>query len=126
MAERHLQDEPLDEEAFDMAGTRPPMLFGLPHTLAVSLMAAGMLFVILYDTHSTLRDLIADAIALGTLGMVWSTAKLLLRSDYHGWDNFLSWCRLDLRCLDTREWGGSRVASLPLRSVYRCGADDAA
>lgn len=113
------RDEPLEEEAFDVAATRPPMMLGLPHTLAASLLFAGTLFVIGYGTGDVLNDLVADAVAVGALAMVWSAAKVLLRTDYHGWDNFIHWCRLDMWCLDTAEWGGARLASLPLRSPYR-------
>ena len=118
------QDEPLDEEEFDMAATRPPMTLGLPHTLSCSLLAFGLLFLMLYGAGDWLRDLIGDAVALGTLGMLWSTAKFTLRDDYHGWGNLVAWMQLDARCLDTREWGGARLASLPLRSIYRTGACD--
>ncbi len=118
------QDELLDEVDFDMAATRPPMTLGLPHTLAVSLMAVGVLFFLAYNTGNQVNDAIADALALGLIGMVWSAAKVLLRTDYHGWGNFIAWCRLDARCLDTAEWGGARLASLPLRSSYRAEAYD--
>lgn len=112
----------MEEEAFDMAATRPELLFGLPHTLSCSIIAIGLLTVMFYNTGNQTNDLIADAVIIGALGMLWSTAKIMLRSDYHGWDNFLAYLRLDFRCLDTKEWGGARVASLPLRSIYRCGA----
>lgn len=124
MAEQQRDDDLLDVEPFDMAGTRPAMLLGLPHSLACSIMAVGILFVMLYNTGQWVQDLIADFIAIGALGMLWTTAKVLLRSDYHGWDNFLAYLRLDFRCLDTREWGGARLATLPLRSNFRCGAGD--
>ena len=105
-----------------MAATRPPMTLGLPHTLSVSLLAVGVLFFLAYSTGNQVNDLVADAVAIGVLGMVWSTAKVLLRTDFHGWDNFVAWVRLDARCLDTAEWGGARLASLPLRSSYRSEA----
>ena len=105
-----------------MGATRPPMTLGLPHTLSVSLIAAGLLFFLVYNTGNQVNDLIADAVVAGALGMVWTGAKVLLRTDYHGWDNFIAWCRLDARCLDTREWDGARLASFPLRSPYRSGA----
>ena len=105
-----------------MGATRPPMTLGLPHTLSVSLIAAGLLFFLVYDTGNQVNDLIADAIAVGVIGMVWSAAKVMLRTDYHGWDNFVAWVRLDFRCLDTAEWGGARLASFPLRSAYRSEA----
>ena len=116
------QDEPLDVVEFDMAATRPPLTLGLPHTLSVSLIAAGLLFILVYDTGDQVNDAIADVLALGVIGTVWSAAKVMLRADYHGWDNFIAWCRLDARCLDTREWDGARLASFPLRSPYRSGA----
>lgn len=109
-----------------MAATRPPMTLGLPHTLSVSLLTAGLLFFLVYNTGNQLNDAIADAIAVGAIGTVWSAAKVMLRTDYHGWDNFVAWVRLDFRCLDTAEWGGARLASFPLRSPYRCEASDAA
>ena len=118
------QDDPLDEEEFDMAATRPPLTMGLPHSLSVSLLAAGVLFFLVYSTGNQVNDLIGDAVALGLIGMAWSAAKVLLRTDYHGWDNFVAWVRLDARCLDTAEWGGARLASFPLRSAYRSGASD--
>ena len=105
-----------------MGATRPPMTLGLPHTLSVSLIAAGLLFFLVYNTGNQVNDLIADAVVAGALGMVWTGAKVLLRTDYHGWDNFIAWVRLDARCLDTAEWGGARLASLPLRSSYRAEA----
>lgn len=116
------QDEPLEEEEFDMAATRPPMTLGLPHTLSVSLIAAALMFFLLYNTGNQVNDAVADVLAVGLIGMVWSAAKVLLRTDYHGWDNFIAWLRLDARCLDTAEWGGARLASLPLRSSYRAEA----
>ena len=118
------QDEPLEEEEFDMAATRPPMTLGLPHTLSVSLIAAALMFFLLYNTGNQVNDAVADVLAVGLIGTVWSAAKVLLRTDYHGWDNFVAWCRLDARCLDTAEWGGARLASLPLRSSYRAEASD--
>ena len=116
------QDELLDEVEFDMAATRPPLTFGLPHTLSISLLASAVLFFLLYSTNNWVNDAIADALAVGLVGMIWSAAKILLRTDYHGWNNFIAWCRLDARCLDTAEWGGARLASLPLRSSYRAEA----
>ena len=113
------QDEPLEEEEFDMAATRPPITLGLPHTLSMTLLAAGILFFLAYNTGNQVNDLVADAVALGVLGMVWSAAKVMLRTDFHGWDNFVAWVRLDARCLDTADWGGARLASMPLRSAYR-------
>ena len=44
----------------------------------------------------------------------------MLRQDYHAWDIWTTWLMLDARMLDTREWGGAHLSSLPLRSVYRC------
>ena len=121
----HQHDDLLEEESFDMAATRPALLFGLPHSLSCSILALGLLVVMFYDTNNQVNDLIVDAVIVGALGMLWSTARIMLRSDYHGWDNFLAYLRLDFRCLDTKEWGGARVASMPLRSIYRCGASDA-
>jgi len=118
------QDEPLVEAEFDMAATRPPLTLGLPHTLSVSLIAAALLFFLVYNTGNQVNDAIADAVALGIIATVWSAAKVLLRTDYHGWGNFIAWCRLDGRCLDTVEWGGARLASFPLRSSYRAEGSD--
>ena len=118
------QDELLEEEEFDMAATRPPVTLGLPHTLSMTLLAAGILFFLAYSTGNQVNDLVADAVALGVLGMLWSMAKVMLRTDFHGWDNFVAWVRLDARCLDTADWGGARLASLPLRSLYRSEASD--
>lgn len=116
----------LDEEEFDMAATRPPLTLGLPHTLSVALLAAGLLCLMLYDTGDITNDLIFDAVIIGGIAMVWSAAKIMLRNDYHGWDIFCSWLRLDARCLDTREWGGAHLSSLPIHSIYRCDVYDAA
>ena len=116
------QDELLDEVEFDMAATRPPLTFGLPHTLSISLIACSLLFFLLYNTGNQVNDAVADVLAVGLVGMIWSAAKILLRTDYHGWDNVIAWVRLDARCLDTAEWGGARLASLPLRSSYRAEA----
>ena len=113
------QDIPLESEAFDMAATRPPLTLGLPHTLSVSLIAAGLLFLMLYDTGDFINDLIADAIFIGGIAMLWSAAKIMLRTDYHGWDIFVAWLRLDARLLDSRDWGGAHLSSFPLRSIYR-------
>jgi len=112
--------QPLDEEAFDLAATRPPLTLGLPHTLAVTLIAAGMLGLMAYDTSDLVNDLIFDAVLIGGIAMVWSAAKITLRSDYHGWDIFVAWVFLDARCLDTKEWGGAHISSFPLHSIYRC------
>jgi type IV secretory pathway VirB3-like protein len=115
-------DEPLDEEEFDMAAMRPAMLLGLPYNLSACLLFVGVMFVLVWHMGSEITDMIADVIALSGIAMLWSAAKIMLRIDYHGWDNFLAWMRLDCWCLDTREWGGARVASFPLRSVYRAEA----
>jgi type IV secretory pathway VirB3-like protein len=112
--------QPLDEEQFDMAATRPPLTLGLPHTLSVSLLAAGLLGLMAYDTGDLTNDLIFDGVYIGAIAMVWSTAKILLRSDYHGWDIFCAWVLLDARFLDTHEWGGTHLSSLPIHSIYRC------
>ena len=90
---------PLEEEAFDLAATRP----------------------LLYNTDDFVNDLIFDAVWVGGIAMFWSAAKIMLRNDYHGWDIFVAWLRLDFRCLNTREWGGAHIASFPLHSPYRCG-----
>lgn len=116
--------QPLDEEAFDMAATRPPLTLGLPHTLSVTLLAAGMLALMVYDTNDIVNDLIFDAVLVGGIAMFWSAAKIMLRSDYHGWDIFVAWARLDARFLDTRDWGGPHLSSFPLHSIYRCEVYD--
>lgn len=116
------REEPLDEEPFDMAATRPPLTLGLPHSLSVSLLACGLLFLMLYSTGDAVRDLIGDAVVIGGIAMVWSAAKLMLRNDYHGWGNFVAWVALDARILDTADWGGTHLSSYPLRSIYRAGA----
>lgn len=103
-----------------MAATRPPLTFGLPHTLTAILLLAGVLGLFVVDTGDFKADTIFDVVWVGFIGMIWSAAKIMLRQDYHGWDIFLSWLRLDARLFDTSEWGGSHLASLPLRSVYRC------
>ena len=65
-------------------------------------------------------------LAVGLVGTIWSAAKILLRTDYHGWDNVIAWVRLDARCLDTAEWGGARLASLPLcQSASKVGSSAA-
>jgi type IV secretory pathway VirB3-like protein len=115
------QDQPLDEEAFDMAATRPALTFGLPHTLSALLLLAAIVGLFLVDTGDFETDTIFDVVWIGTIAMVWTAAKIMLRADYHGWDIFLSWLRLDARFLDTKEWGGAHLSSLPLRSIYRCG-----
>jgi type IV secretory pathway VirB3-like protein len=114
------QDQPLDEEAFDMAATRPALTFGLPHTLSAVLLLAGIVGIFVLETDDFVTSIISDAIWVGAIGMAWSAAKIMLRSDYHGWDIFLAWLRLDARFLDTKEWGGAHLSSLPLRSIYRC------
>ena len=114
------QDVLLDEELFDMAATRPPMTLGLPHTLAVSLLTIGLLFLILYGSGDFVDDTIGDIVFIGIIAMVWSTAKVLLRADYHGWGVFCAWLRLDARFLDTSDRGGAGLSSLPIRSIYRC------
>ena len=58
-------DEPLEDEVFDVAATRPPMMLGLPHTLAASLLFAGTLFFIGYSTGSVTNDLVADVRGVG-------------------------------------------------------------
>lgn len=104
-----------------MAATRPPLTFGLPHTLSATLLLVAMLGLFAVDTGDFMTDTIFDVIWIGAVGMIWSAAKIMLRADYHGWDIFLAWARLDARFLDTKEWGGAHLASLPLRSMYRCG-----
>ena len=118
------QDVPLDPETFDMAATRPPMTLGLPHTLSVSLLAAGLLFLMLYGTGDLVWDTIGDAVFIGALAMVWSAARIVLRADYHGFDILVAWLRLDARFLDTAESGGARLTAFPLRSVYSCSMHD--
>ena len=116
---------PLDPETFDMAATRPPMTLGLPHTLAVSFLAGGLLFVMLYGRNDLVWDTIVDVVFIGALAMVWSAARIVLRADYHGWDILVAWLRLDARFLDTAESGGARLSAFPLRSVYSCAVHDA-
>lgn len=103
-----------------MAATRPPLTLGVPHTMFAWLLLGGVIPVMIVDTGDAVNDLIFDAIWAGTVLMIWSMAKIMLRADYHGWDIFISWLRLNARCLDTREWGGAHLSSLPLRSLYRC------
>ncbi len=121
------QDEPLEEVDFDLAATRPPPLFGLPYTLAASLLLVGMYFVMFWGNgHDLLKDLREQAIGLIALGALWSVAKVMLRQDCHGWDIFIAWLMLDARCLDADEWGGAHLSSFPLRSLYRTGGRHAA
>jgi type IV secretory pathway VirB3-like protein len=120
-----MQEQALDEEQFDMAATRPVLTLGLPHTLSVSLLMAGILFLMVYDTGDVTQDTIADAVFVGAIAMTWSAAKIMLRTDYHGWDIFVAWLRLDARFLDTKAWGGAHLSSLPLCSIYRCFWRDA-
>ena len=103
-----------------MAATRPELLFGLPYSLAATLLLMGILFIVLYGTSQPTSDLVVDVVVLGAIGMVWSTAKIVLRTDYHGWDILVAWGRLDARLLDTAENGGACLTSFPLHSVYRC------
>ena len=112
-------DEPLDVEEFDAAACRPELLCGLPYNLAALIGVAGIGFVMVWDTGQEINDLIADAVVVIGLGMIGATARIMLARDYHGWHNFLAWLRLDVCCLDTREHGGARLATLPLRSRYR-------
>jgi len=100
--------QPLDEEAFDMAATRPPLTLGLPHTLTCTLLIAGMVGLFAYDTGDLIGDTIFDAVWIGGIAMFWSAAKIMLRTDCHDWDIFVAWARLDARCLDTKEWGGAQ------------------
>ena len=118
------QDEPLDVEHFDMAATRPELLFGVPYTLTMVLIISGVLFMMFWKTGHFIDDLVADAIVDGALAMFWSAAKVTLRVDYHGWGNFVSWCRLDARFLDTLQNGGAVINSFPTYSNYRCAARD--
>jgi type IV secretory pathway VirB3-like protein len=84
-------------------------------------MLAAMAGLFAVDTGDFQTDTIFDVVWVGAIAMIWSAAKIMLRADYHGWDVFLSWVRLDARFLDTREWGGAHLSSLPLSSPYRCG-----
>lgn len=111
----------LIEVGFDLPATRPVLLFGVPYNLAVTIGAIGAMFWVVWDTGAVLSDLTADAMIIGVLAAVWSTAAIVLQSDPHGWGCFLAWLRLDARCLDTRDWGGAHVSALPLRSLYRTG-----
>ena len=43
--------QPLEEEDFDLAATRPPLTLGLPHKLSVSLLTGGLLILMAYDEH---------------------------------------------------------------------------
>lgn len=117
-------DTELEAEDFDLAATRPPLTFGLPHTLSTSLIFGGAVFLLVYRSGGPIATLVGDVIGLAGLGMVWTAVRLLLRQDYHGWGNFLAWVSLDARCLDSRDCGGTRLSSFPLRSIYRCGAHD--
>lgn len=105
-----------------MAATRPPLTLGVPHTLFCMLLLVGVLPIMAVDTGSMVNDLIFDAIWAGGVFMTWSAAKIMLRTDYHGWDIFVAWVRLDARFLDTKEWGGAHLSSFPTQSIYRCGA----
>jgi type IV secretory pathway VirB3-like protein len=99
----------LETVLIEEGATRPPMFWGLPRKLSALLLALGaLLFVLISST-------IWEAIALGSIGIVWFTVKPLVAMDYHGFDNFCVWARLDAPCLDRREWGGTRFASFPLR-----------
>lgn len=125
MTEQHREDEELEVEDFDVAASYPPMLFGLPHKLTITLLAAATFPIFFYQPASWIKGLMGDAIILGLTVAVWTSAKIMLRDDYHGWDNFVAYLRLDCLCLDTKEWSGARLASLPIRSSFRCGAYDA-
>lgn len=115
-----MEEQLLEEESFDMAATRPALTFGLPHTLAAMLMLATMAGLYVVDTGDFKTDTIFDVVWVGGIVMLWTAAKTMLRSDYHGWDIFLLWLRLDGRLLDTKDWGGAHLSSFPLRSIYRC------
>lgn len=115
-----MEQDLLDEEAFDLAATRPALTFGLPHTLSATLLLVAILGIFAIDYGDFETDTILDVVWIGAIGMGWSAAKIMLRVDYHGWDIFVAWLRLDARFLDTREWGGAHLSSLPLHSIYRC------
>lgn len=125
MAEQHQQDDELEAEDFDVAASYPAMLFGLPYTLTVFLLFLCMMGIFFYQPASWIKGLAGDAIIIALTVAVWTSAKVMLKDDYHGWDNWLAYVRLDCLCLDTKEWGGAHLASLPVRSLYRCGAYDA-
>lgn len=116
------QDAALEEEDFDMAASRPPLMFGLPYMMSCFLMLCAALFVMLYSSGGILRTCVGDVVGLGAILMFGSACRALLRNDFHGWGNFVSWVRLDARALDSRDCGGARLSSFPVRSPYRCGA----
>jgi type IV secretory pathway VirB3-like protein len=119
-----MEEQPLDEEAFDMAATRPPLTFGLPYKLCAILILVGIVGLFVLENDDLVTSLIMDAVWVGAIAMIWTAAKIMLRTDYHGWDIFVSWLTLDARFFDTKEWGGSHLSSFPQRSIYRCGMRD--
>lgn len=86
------------------------MFMGLPRKLSSLLLALGALMFVVTDAWRW------QAIEIGGIAIIWISIKPLVATDYHGFDIFLTWLRLDATCLDRREWGGTRVSPFPLRT----------
>ena len=90
------------------AATRPPMFMGLiPAKIAGLLFLIGTLALILTDPYRW------EAAELVAIAMIFFGIKPLVARDYHGFDNFTVWVRLDFLCLDTHHWGGTRLSTFP-------------
>lgn len=111
MTNRSITVEPLEEVTIEEAATRPPMLplFRLPLKIGMLVLGSGaVLFVLVSST-------MGQVIVVGTTLMVCAALRPFVAVDYNGFDIFIVWLRLDLTCLDTRVWGGTRAAPFPLR-----------
>ncbi len=109
-----------EEVVIEEAATRPPMMpvVRLPLTLGAALLAAGaILFVLISSTKGEIIVVAVDA-------MICFSIRPLVAVDYHGFDIFIVWLRLDFCCFDTRVWGGTRVAPFPLRVAGFRGMSD--
>jgi type IV secretion system protein VirB3 len=99
----------LEEVTIEEAATRPPMFMGLPRKLSSLLLCIGSVLFVVTASWTW------EVIEIGGIAIIWFSIKPLVATDYHGFDIFLVWLRLDAMSLDRREWRGTRATPFPLR-----------
>jgi type IV secretion system protein VirB3 len=109
--------EPREEEVLFVAATRPAImpLLGLPHSLAIIFLCAGLEIII--QTKDFFWEL--------ALVPLWLIAVLYVRHDYNAMRILNLWLLSKARSLDAWRWGGASLSPWPIRERTPRGIDDA-
>jgi type IV secretion system protein VirB3 len=101
--------EPLEVDTLYLAATRPALFMGVPLIVGVGFMMLGGFIIVLLE--NPLYELV--------LIPLWLAARVLVSRDYNAVGVALLFLRTAGLGVDSRSWGGSSVAPLPIRIPQR-------